>query len=363
MTPDTTALAVIRDYLDRTMYTLVDHRMALELPGNLTGFPRYEPLRKIVQRLDPVHRTLFRLFRLGEPVEELNLPEHVRDALLTAGLLEHTEDGWRTPGVLIVPALGFLLVTGIPAAYPTANSQPKAVFDVSTSFVAAALPRTLTGARVLDVCSGTGVQSLVAATRGASEVVGLELRESAVAIATVNAALNGLSDKVSFRVSDMLSALAQEERFDFVVANLPHLPAVGDRLESVAEVGTSLVWPLLDALPDHLDDNAHGVLATWRAAGLDGESYQLRAIADRFAKHGRAVSAYVDPVHISVAGILKEIGESHEDSVREVFELADIDGFYNQIIHFGPGSAEPETFGLSQPAVSASRVPVASSAR
>jgi 16S rRNA G966 N2-methylase RsmD len=359
MNADTAALSAIRDYLDRTMYTLVDHRIGLELPGNLTGFPRYDPLRRIVQRLDPVHRSLFRLFRLGEAVEEV--PDGIRSAAIAAGLVEHTTAGWRTPGLLIVPAHGLLLVTGIPDAYPTASSQPKAVFDISTSFVAAAMPRRVHG-RVLDVCSGTGVQALLAATRGADEVVGLELRESAVAIATVNAALNGLSDRVSFRVSDMLSALTTGEQFDFVVANLPYLPAVGVRPTKAAEVGTSLVWSLLDALPRHLTADAHGVVATWRAAGLDGETYQLRAIAERLAQHGRSVSAYVDPVHIGVDGILKEIGVSHVDSAREVFARAEIDGFYNQLVHFGPGVAEPVRFGLGR-VVNASRVPVGSSAR
>lgn len=368
MKADTTALAVIRDHLDRMMYAVVDHRIALELPPNLTGFPRYEPLRRIVRRLDPAHETLFRLFRLGETVAEADLltafPGHVVSALRATGLVTPTAGGWRTPGLLVVPAHGLLLVTGIPAAYPNADERPKAVFDLSTSFVAAALPGDLTGRRVLDVCSGTGVQALLAATRGAAEVVGLELRESAVVVARANAALNGVSDRVTFRASDMLSALAREETFDFVVANLPYGPAVGAGMASVADIGNSLLWPLLDALPAHLSDSARGVVATWRAAGVGGSTPQLRVVADRLAAHGYGVAAYVDPVHITVDGVLDllraELPGPRVDDARLLLTESEVDGFCNQIVHFGPTSrpAEPVTFGLS-----ASRVPTSNTAR
>src|SRR5262245_51832971 len=136
MKADTIALAVIRDHLDRMMYSLVDHRIALELPPNLTGFPKYESLRRITRRLDPAHETLFRLFRLGDTVAEedflATFPDHVVTALRATGLVTTTDHGWRTPGLLLVPAHGLLLVTGVPAAYPTAGDRPKAVFDLST---------------------------------------------------------------------------------------------------------------------------------------------------------------------------------------------------------------------------------------
>jgi len=379
MKVDHGALAAIRDRLDRMMYALVDHRLALELPPTMTGFPRYESLRRIVARLDPAHGALFRLFRLGEVVDDDALLAAFGDdvaALRRTGLVVPADGGWRTPGVLVVPAHGLLLVTGTPGAYPTApqeQSRQLAAFDLSTSFVAAALPGTLGGRRVLDVCSGTGVQALLCAARGATDVVGLELRESAVTIASMNAALNGMAERVRFRRSDMLAALAPGERFDFVVANLPYLPAIrADRRPvSAADIGNSLLWPLLDALPAHLSGTARGVLATWRAAGAGGSTtHQLRAIADRLAAHGCAVSAYVDPVRDTVDGVLDllraDLGEPGTEEVRAL--LADVDGFYNQLVGFerraaGPVPAEPATFGLGRAAVSAPPAPVPAPAR
>lgn len=357
MDVDLGALGAVRERLDQLMYPLVDHRVALEVPPAMTGFPRFEPLRRVVRRLDPAHAALFGLFRLGEVVDDDALlaafPGQV-DALRRAGLVVRAPGGWRTPGLLLVPAHGLLLVTGIPTAYPTAPSRQLAAFDLSTSFVAAALPGSLAGRRVLDVCAGTGVQSLLCAVRGATDVLGLELRDSAVTIAGMNAALNGLADRVRFRASDLLTALGPDERFDFVVANLPYAPAVAGVPATPAQVGNSLLMPLLERLPAHLSDTARGVLAGWRCPGSAGSTHHLRAIADHLAPHGHAVTAYVDPVRDTVDDVLDlvraELDEPGVEAVRDLLE--GIDGFYNQIVHFGPGTAEPVTFGLGRAEVS-----------
>jgi 16S rRNA G966 N2-methylase RsmD len=366
---DTAALAVVRDHFDRSMYPLLDHRMSLELRPSPTGFPKFGALRRIVARLAPAQRTLFRLFRLGETVDDPAFRQafsaEVAAALRASELVEPAPGGWRSADLLVVPAQRMLLITGIPAGYPTAVRSPKAVFDFSTSFVAAALPASLAGCRVLDVCSGTGVQALLCAARGAREVVGLELNESAVTIAGANAVLNGLTDRVRFRRSDLLTALAPEERFDFVVANLPFAPALDPvrRPATVAEIGNHLLWPLLAELPPHLADAARGIVATWRSAGHEGRTYQLEAIAARLAEHGCVVGAYVDPVFDTVDGVLDllrtEVGtgpdaDARMTGLRALFENGTVamDGFYNQLVQFRrtagrPVLQEAVTFGLS----------------
>ncbi|MEV7098323.1 methyltransferase domain-containing protein [Amycolatopsis sp. NPDC051045] len=366
---DTAALAVVRDHFDRSMYPLLDHRMSLELRPSPTGFPKFEALRRIVGRLAPGQRTLFRMFRLGETVDDTAFhqafPAEVAAALLAGELVENGPRGWRSADLLVVPAQRMLLITGIPAGYPTAVRAPKAVFDLSTSFVAAALPASLAGCRVLDVCSGTGIQALLCAARGAREVLGLELNESAVTIARANAVLNGLADRVRFRRSDLLTALEPGERFDFVVANLPYAPALDPvrRPSTVAEIGNHLLWPLLADLPPHLSGTARGIVATWRSIGYAGRTYQLESIAARLAEHGCAVAAYVDPVFDTVDGVLdllrNEVGtgsdaEPRMAGLRALLEsdAVAMDGFYNQLVQFRrtagrPVLQEAVTFGLS----------------
>ena len=79
------------------------------------------------------------------------------------------------------------------------------------------------GARVLDVCSYAGAWAIAALTRGAAEALCVDASEAALAVATRNAAANGVS--LSVRAGDafeVLDALVRAgERFDAIVLDPP----------------------------------------------------------------------------------------------------------------------------------------------
>ena len=89
-----------------------------------------------------------------------------------------------------------------------------------------AAARYLAGRRVLDVCCYSGAFGLTALRHGpARELVGIDASAKAVAAASVNAELNGLSERAVFRVGDCFEALEQAatagERFDAVILDPP----------------------------------------------------------------------------------------------------------------------------------------------
>jgi 23S rRNA (cytosine1962-C5)-methyltransferase len=81
--------------------------------------------------------------------------------------------------------------------------------------------------RVLDLFCYTGAWSIPAALAGALEVTGVDASESALALATENAALNGVQDKTQFVRSDVFEFLKQarlENRlYDIIVLDPPAL--------------------------------------------------------------------------------------------------------------------------------------------
>jgi 23S rRNA (cytosine1962-C5)-methyltransferase len=86
-----------------------------------------------------------------------------------------------------------------------------------------ALKDYVRGMRTLDCFCYVGAWSLAAAKFGASEVIGLDSSEKAVALATENAALNGLSAK--FKTADVFDELRhlekKGERFGCIVLDPP----------------------------------------------------------------------------------------------------------------------------------------------
>jgi carbamoyltransferase len=71
---------------------------------------------------------------------------------------------------------------------------------------------------VLDLCTGTGVQALRSA-RSARRVVGTDIGKRAVALASCNAALNGI-ENLTVRCGDLFGPV-RGERFDLILANPP----------------------------------------------------------------------------------------------------------------------------------------------
>jgi SAM-dependent methyltransferase len=78
------------------------------------------------------------------------------------------------------------------------------------------------GARVVDLCTGSGAVAVAAALRGAS-VTAVDVSRRALLSAQLNAMINGV--RVRTRRGNLLDAV-RGERFDLIVANPPYLPGV-----------------------------------------------------------------------------------------------------------------------------------------
>src|SRR5437868_7879472 len=91
------------------------------------------------------------------------------------------------------------------------------------------------GTAVLDLCTGSGLLAVIAATRGAS-VVAIDTSTSAVLSARLNATLNGVA--LQAVRGDMFSPL-DGRRFDLIASNPPYLPSQTGALPSR---GMSRAW-------------------------------------------------------------------------------------------------------------------------
>ncbi|MEE1757443.1 HemK2/MTQ2 family protein methyltransferase [Streptomyces sp. SP18CS02] len=99
------------------------------------------------------------------------------------------------------------------------------------------------GARVLDVCTGTGVIALTAARLGAREVQAVDTSYRAVLTARCNVWLARPPAPVRVRHGDFRTCLTGQ-RFDVITANPPYVPCPGH------ERGRSSLAGAWDAGPD-----------------------------------------------------------------------------------------------------------------
>ena len=111
------------------------------------------------------------------------------------------------------------------------------------------------GARVLDVCSGSGVLAITAA-RGGAQATAVDISLRAVLCTRLNARLNGV--RVRAVRGDLLAAVG-DEQFDAIVSNPPYLPGDPELPQSGAQRawegghdGRALLDRLCEQAPRHL---------------------------------------------------------------------------------------------------------------
>lgn len=101
----------------------------------------------------------------------------------------------------------------------------KTGFFLDQKYNRLAIQRLCKGAEVLDCFTHTGSFALNAGYAGAAKVTGVDASELAIQQATENAALNGLSDTVSFLCEDVFELLPRLEKegkqFDVVILDPP----------------------------------------------------------------------------------------------------------------------------------------------
>jgi methylase of polypeptide subunit release factors len=210
----------------RRLAQLSDHLAAIGftedgIRGAISGAPSADPWsfssREVGGDGSPLS-VAARLFCLGVPIERRQVeaafnPVTVSD-LEALGLVE-IDGPLVRPVFTIRPADGLLVTSDLPSSHPDV-----VLGAVPASETLAKLTLRHPAARAFDLGTGCGVQALFLA-RHAAEVTAVDINPRALALATFNAALNGLAN-VQVR-SGSWFAPVDGQRFDIIACNPPYV--------------------------------------------------------------------------------------------------------------------------------------------
>lgn len=137
----------------------------------------------------------------------------------------------------------------LPAVYPPSED--------SMLLAEAVAGETLAGARVLDLCTGSGVVAVSAMRAGAQDVVAVDVSRRAVLAARLN--LWGSGGRSTVRRGDLFSVVP-DGGYDLIVSNPPYVPSKDDDLPTRGPArawdggrdGRSVVDRICDEAPSRL---------------------------------------------------------------------------------------------------------------
>jgi release factor glutamine methyltransferase len=150
------------------------------------------------------------------------------------------------------------------------------------SFLFAENLTTRDGDFVLDIGTGCGILSVVAAARAAC-VVATDVNPYAIRCARENAKLNGVIDRMLFVQGDLFEPLTTEAKFDLILFNAPYLP-VDDvdgcswlgRAWSGGTAGRQVLDRFICESPRHLGQDGQILLMQSTLSDIDGTVLKLK---------------------------------------------------------------------------------------
>jgi len=162
-----------------------------------------------------------RLFLLGAPLEpgeaEAAFGPVDVGALTDSAWLEQAEGGVRAT-LKLVPHGDLLIASDRETEGPTGSGWVAGIHPPSVTLAKLTVRRPVV--RALDVGTGNGIQALLA-SRQAESVVATDVNPRALALAALNARLNGATN-IELREGSFFDP-AQGERFDLVTCNPPYV--------------------------------------------------------------------------------------------------------------------------------------------
>jgi tRNA1(Val) A37 N6-methylase TrmN6 len=162
---------------------------------------RYD--RSKTEYLTPVWRRILRALRA-----ERGIPRSI-----IADIVQRHED--HAGRAEVVEGLKLSLNHG--AVVPTLGK-------VSIPLIRYVLPLVAEGQTVLDLGTGSGFYAIYLAKHAHAHALGVDVSSSLIEQAMHNAAANGVEERAKFRIceaEDMFAPIDEDEKFDFIVANLP----------------------------------------------------------------------------------------------------------------------------------------------
>ena len=258
---DENILLKLKNYLNRINYHLLLTLLLGEEVYFVNPLPDYKTVINNLSKVDLRYRSIIKFFLLGEPIDKIILDEELDESLINylyeiEVINKDQTSYWLNNYCLTSYCNCYVLVSNV-FYYPTCQSREQKPYIGIDSYWLARIVVNRVYGKVLDLCTGSGIQAILAA-QTAEKVVAVDLDPESVNIARLNVCINGLSSKIKVLSGDLYECI-NREKFDFIISNPPFIPIpIGVNFHICGdggEDGMSIIRRIIKGYKSHLKPN------------------------------------------------------------------------------------------------------------
>lgn len=255
------------EFLDRINY----HVLLTMILGEEIYFkdplPAYALVKREIKKVDPEQQYILSFLLLGEPVNKKHMDSQLSseclEYLYSSGIINRDEEDYWLNSLVLTSHMNCYFLVSTPFFYPTCqNKVPSPYIGRDTFWLTRAIVNRVHG-RVLDLCTGSGIQAIISA-KVSAEVYAVDIDERALEIAKFNGFLNKVDHKITFYHGNLYEPVKDKEKFDFILSNPPFIP-IPDGVDypksgDGGEDGLRVVREIYNGYLHYLKENGTGLM-------------------------------------------------------------------------------------------------------
>ena len=262
--------------------TLVGRRTAHAAPTMPEGVDAHAVREALARFHEDAQARYARVFLQGQPLLATRQERPLFEQLAACAIVERLGPSIYQPCVRLFPLYGKFVATDL-----LSHREPDQVF--SLMFEQVYLVRNMDvrpDDHVLELCLGSGVNSLFAAETAAS-VTGVDINPRALSFAVWNAWLNEPAGPFQAHEGSLFTPV-EDQGFDLIVVNPPfELVPEGEQWflhSDGGEDGLDVIRTILEETPPHLNEGGRFEIITW-SPGTEAGPLLVDLLREAFPRH------------------------------------------------------------------------------
>lgn len=291
-------LIKLRDFLENSDYNLLYREMVGETSFLLNPFQLQTIINMNLRNLFGNKKDIIEFFALGNKKTKLLMLE-ILGADLYYGLSEMQliknldDENCQLDNLILVAYSDIFVFVSKPYFYSGGKSLEDDIYIGFDSYRLTSLIPKKNIKRCLELCSGSGIQSIMASYT-AKYVDAVDINGKAVKIARINAILNQ-RENISFMEGNLYDVLSSSEKYDLILSNPPFIPFVEDipypKAGYGGELGLNIIEQIIEKLESYLNTNGQ-LLLTGEGVRSDEKIFLVDLIKEKLSS-GFDVRLYI----------------------------------------------------------------------